>query len=183
MCELCEHEEMNEDEFDETFQAGEEVQVRPRINAPLLTKVLHTVEQAPVWDDDAEWDPSDVLVFMHAAGGAEVYLWDQRAWIGVAQFPEDDELIECGTTLCFAGFTALIAGAEFAAGPVGHNYSGDVILDDGTQVTIERYAQSELGLTKEQADRLFYGENNLDSIRTVVAEFVELAAEQERSES
>lgn len=74
--------------------------------------------------------------------------WRQKSWF-------------CGTAACFAGHAVLMDGWE-----VVHVF-GD-IEKDGKLDMVGRVAQRLLGLTVEQADRLFMSINTLDDLHLMV---------------
>lgn len=87
----------------------------------------------------------------------------------------------CGTVACYAGWAAELAGGEWIGG-------GDLLVavpeDDGKEVFFDAIdaaarAQRILGLTEDQADALFYSENNLERIERIVDDLC-AAAEQEK---
>lgn len=79
--------------------------------------------------------------------------WNQRDW-------------RCGTAACFAGNAALLAGWQWIM-PFGDpdQYLMSRRLADGRCSTI---AQSELGLTEDEAGWLFDGRNTLDDLIQMV---------------
>lgn len=74
--------------------------------------------------------------------------WAQDTWASKTN---------CGTTMCFAGTAAFLAGATWLWGEGVDDYeSVGCIAPDGTRHTIENYATEELGLSVRQADYIFY---------------------------
>lgn len=91
---------------------------------------------------------------------------------------------ECGTVACFAGWTALLAGAE-PAWRSGCDSSGIVHLPDDLAEELGRtnrgpaecVAIDLLGITVGQADDLFSGANDLGDIREVLQDIYGLHPE------
>lgn len=91
-----------------------------------------------------------------------VQQWDQRGWILRSW---------CGTTGCFAGTAVLNAGYRPWFGGPDENHAAFVQVDanhrfawlvgDVHIAAVEDVAIELLGLTQEQANRLFYWENTL----------------------
>lgn len=90
--------------------------------------------------------------------------WDQRAW-------------RCGTTMCFAGHAATLAGGQWADGPYAaylHAEQDDpadrVILHGGLRlIYAQDRAQHVLGLDDVQAAALFASDNTLDALQAIVS--------------
>jgi len=78
--------------------------------------------------------------------------WDQTTW-------------QCGTTACFAGHAAILHGTEWA-----YKLGGYVYAMDGPhlKVPVDEYARKALGLTGNEACRLFLSENTLPALRSIV---------------
>ena len=85
----------------------------------------------------------------------------------------------CGTTRCFAGWTADLAGAEWIAdsldqtqvGPIDGEmwFAGSVVRSaSGELFHVSEFARRELGLTAEAADTLFDASNTLKDLREMV---------------
>jgi hypothetical protein len=74
--------------------------------------------------------------------------WNQGAWF-------------CGTAACFAGHSVLMNGW-------GVVYDWGMVEKDGERAGVERLARRLLGLTDEQADRLFDPGNTLDDLHSMV---------------
>lgn len=103
-------------------------------------------------------------------------LHDQTAWRVVT---------DCGTKMCFAGWTCELTGATWS--PRMAAIVADVRIDDpaevyttydnfGRQVSyvpIGERARSQLGLTPQEAGSLFYECNTLDEVRAYVHELLE----------
>lgn len=101
--------------------------------------------------------------------------WDQSVWFHDPQSPEGDEYVLdnfCGTSCCIAGYVATRNGEK----PLIEeylDYAMVVRLKDGTVENIDFHARNLLGLTPEEATRLFEMENTLDDLRRIVAELKE----------
>ncbi len=89
--------------------------------------------------------------------------WDQATWVRPA---------DCGTALCFAGHAIAIAhpDAQFLS------FTGIVVLHPGTpleeDVDIPDTAAELLGLDWRESEVLFDPNNNLDRLRSLVADLV-----------
>lgn len=83
---------------------------------------------------------------------------------------EVEEVNSCNTAFCFAGHAALKSG--FPA-PPKESYSQWTAEIDGKTVHVDTYAASKLGITYDQADVLFSGENSLEDIETIVEAIIE----------
>ncbi len=103
--------------------------------------------------------------------------WDQRNWINLVN--EDDPA--CGTTLCFAGFAACLAGAEFVPpvkyrtlDPESPYYQPPrVITPEGDERNVEQYAADVLGLDYGQASSIFYFTvNDIDALTERVEQVI-----------
>lgn len=113
------------------------------INVDLLQRTMERIEQHP-----DQWQ-QDTWAVEHYQGG-----------------------VVCRTAFCFAGWAVQLAGhtIAFSGEPcLGERHTNYV--DDGD--SIEALAQWKLGLTYEQAWRLFDAANDLPTLRSIVAEFIE----------
>lgn len=90
--------------------------------------------------------------------------WDQADWRTV-----------CGTAMCFAGHAATIAGGTWQSNQI--SYLDAVPEDDadkvghlpsGRVIHVSARAQRDLGLTDDQAHRLFHGANTLPTLEYIV---------------
>ena len=94
--------------------------------------------------------------------------WRQSTWLQVTG---------CGTVGCLAGNTVLHAGltpvlSELA--PYAHvGAVTNVRDDDGLQRTIRQAAQRLLGLSDDQADRIFYPTNDLRTLWELAARYTD----------
>lgn len=119
------------------------------LNVPLLEKTLDYIEHHP-----EDWDQ---------------HVWGYRyvpAAVGVDELSEHS-MARCNTVCCFAGNCVLLAGGEFiSASHPAVRVDGRVYGNAGLA------AEDLLGLTLQQADRLFRGYNDLPALRGIVAELV-----------
>ncbi len=92
--------------------------------------------------------------------------WDQDSWANKGT---------CGTTLCFAGTTALLdPQVEFIWMNRGeYSVAIDIVKDDGDWDEIEEYAQRRLGLTNREAYTLFhYTRTDLEQLKLTIKNIV-----------
>ncbi|MCZ1012358.1 hypothetical protein [Streptomyces lydicus] len=84
---------------------------------------------------------------------------DQSDWMAGATRLTADEEVGCGTTLCVAGYAAHLTGytLELASGVVRASKNG---LTD----YVDHVARTELGITADDAEDLFYGELDRDDV-------------------
>lgn len=75
----------------------------------------------------------------------------------------------CGTTACVGGRTCILSGDTPKLIRRGTQIRADfVVTVAGDTRDIGDRARELLGLTSEQADRLFWGDNTLDDVRSMV---------------
>ena len=96
-----------------------------------------------------------------------------RALAHITAHPEQwvQEEYRCGTGMCFAGHTAVLAGGRWLY--PGHPRSDLLVAEPGDPeediwdacISAHDRARRLLGLTEEQADRVFVGTNTLDDLR------------------
>lgn len=111
------------------------------INVPLLQQTLGYIEAHP-------------------------QTWEQRTY-------------RCGTGMCFAGWASELAGGKWLTSDPDDDYAEYLLAEPGEPfaqerqgtltVSVESRARRVLGLDEEQADDLFYGYNNRDDMRSIVA--------------
>ena len=100
----------------------------------------------PVRDDEALF-----RVFDYARNHPEN--WDQEQW---------RQETECGTTYCIAGFQTWVMDQKTPLtfrdlhGPGYRDVISGVVHHDGEFLGAEDYARKSLGLTKDEADALFF---------------------------
>jgi hypothetical protein len=93
-------------------------------------------------------------------------------WLEVPSEEEAEEYerigqpMECGTTMCFAGWAAFIENMPVRTIPnhIGDARSGYSIDSNGTRRSIEDWATEYFGLTAYEANRIFLPENDVDTI-------------------
>lgn len=111
--------------------------------------------------------------------------WNQDAWFKVSVDKQGEpifnkvtlqfeEVNSCNTALCFAGHAALMSG--FDAPP---RYDYEVWrgwgpgLPKGERMDVDQYATEVLGLSTNQADVLFNGDNSLEDLERIVGKLIE----------
>lgn len=91
--------------------------------------------------------------------------WNQDVWA---------KRTECGTACCLAGTALAIQGYEFDwdnNGPLMSLLGESFWLTDGRG--IDEAAIEELGLTNDEADRLFDGDNSLHTLWSLAEDFTD----------
>jgi hypothetical protein len=84
--------------------------------------------------------------------------WDQDFWRSTAG---------CGTTYCFAGWTAVLTQAQWTAR--AYVRLPDAMPYGGSEASVGAYAQWRLGLTAHEAHDLFYSETrDVDELAGIV---------------
>lgn len=103
--------------------------------------------------------------------------WNQHQWIEL----QDSSDPACGTTLCFAGFAACLAGAKFVPvekvtdnGELAYYYQPPrVITPEGDDRHVEAYAADVLGLDPSEAHSIFYFTvNDIDALTERVEQVI-----------
>lgn len=90
------------------------------------------------------------------------FQWDQGNWRRTMER-------ECGTALCFAGWAAQLDSADWATG-YGPAWINTPTPDSPRHIThISDYAQDLLGLSAEEADILFAGDNTYEDLVEIVS--------------
>lgn len=84
------------------------------------------------------------------------HLWNQRNWYNANP---------CGTTMCFAGHAAVLAGF-----PQPPHDNGKAWIHNGKHVCT--YAKEVLGISHLQANRLFQGRNDLQDLENLVEHII-----------
>ena len=130
------------------------------VNIPLLRKGLEWVEEQDALPEiDREWNQRDWITSPLFRSLALVY---QR---GRFSSPEAHKRAarqvapHCGTAYCFAGYIAQLENERYA----------NQIEVDG--VDVGDFAQEVLGLTQDQANELFEGDNTAEMIREICERF------------
>lgn len=94
--------------------------------------------------------------------------WDQSVWLQERDWMIDDmdpEQNMCGTVGCVAGWACLLNGWRMAK---RSTLGGQVVVEkDGYQECVKVAGRRELGLESWQADVLFHGNNDLESIKLI----------------
>jgi hypothetical protein len=92
---------------------------------------------------------------------AEGDYWEQGTWFTILENEREET---CGTAACVAGWATILNGdtieLEF----------GVIPRVNGALVSL--HAQNILGLTSDQADMLFWGDNSKERLRTLVDAFI-----------
>lgn len=162
-----------------------------------LKETLTDAEYAALWPatkEERDRRLDEALARVEAAGDQ----WDQSAWLKVTQddMPEEvwtnagrvqstlepgDIVYVCGTARCVAGHVAASRGYTHAvvgdiydpvpaATPSGVYYFATAANPHTHErVDVELYAAHHLGLTREQAQCLFFPSNTLERLRADVA--------------
>lgn len=110
--------------------------------------------------------------------------WDQDMWARAADSgrpPDPAAPFGCGSTGCFAGWTAHLAGERLVWRPQGLADGAAWVADEvdrigphGWRYTIRHAATTHLGLSFDDAGRLFEPFMTLDGLYDLVAEFAGL---------
>ena len=87
-------------------------------------------------------------------------LWDQTYWLHAT---------ECGTVGCLAGNYALATGCRMYDMDIDVKYVFDV---NDNFMSVSEYAQTNLGLSEDEAAWLFAPANSLDDLRFIVGELI-----------
>lgn len=92
--------------------------------------------------------------------------WDQSVWLEDRDWMVDDSdpaVNSCGTVGCVAGWAAMLNGWKMVR-PAGF---GTIVEKHGRREYVEVAGRTELGLEPWQADVLFHGNNDLESIKLI----------------
>lgn len=114
---------------------------------------------------------------------AKVGLWEQETWINSDPIAggamEWQGRTFCGTAGCFAGWRAMLDGAEVAyvedANVEEDCYNESLVFPDGLKVHscgVGAWAQERFGITIGQAQELFDANNTLADLHEIVREIV-----------
>jgi hypothetical protein len=76
---------------------------------------------------------------------------------------------ECGTAACFAGWTCILAGHELIKDDVGLVWC---LCRNDEPIWIVTVAQNILGLTRDEAAKLFYCDNSIETLELMVKDLV-----------
>lgn len=89
---------------------------------------------------------------------------DQASWVNSTRRETAETMMnECGTTACFAGWTGLLAGAEY-------NGVGSWMMTNGQTYRAAALGSALLGLTEAEEDALFYDAQDIADVRKAVFE-------------
>ena len=134
-----------------------------QLNEPLLRKVYEHITQHPL-----EWE-QEVWSATEPDEDAEAHTFMVKQ--GTATYPVVATVQEpsCGTTACFAGWAVILgdSAAKLLVKPTC-GIADEVLLGDGTVSRIDEAARESLGLTRDQAAKLFNGSNDIDDIEAVI---------------
>lgn len=108
--------------------------------------------------------------------------WYQGYWFS----RDPDELEEagvilpagCGTACCIAGKQAQLEGAVPYFNPTFDTTSGGSVLVYGDRIDVDEFACETLGITKDEADRLFEASNDIDRIEYVINDIITRATDE-----
>lgn len=109
-----------------------------------------------------------------AAGEKPPRRWNQAVWGTLAEVdPSHSEPESCGTSFCFAGWTAKLDDCEMDWTRAGESVSRaalESVRPPGTEawVMVWDYATGALGLTEDQAGELFGASNSLAQIKIMI---------------
>jgi len=124
---------------------------------------------------------------------AEPFAWNQHSWASKVA-PKDGTVelpIQCSTAFCFAGHVASNKEVKVLWGYTtsaldgcncdicqsdSYNYdlgfeATHVELQDGSKLSVQTYAAEKLELSHWQASELFYGNNSIQRIRSLLMEY------------
>lgn len=97
--------------------------------------------------------------------------WDQGHWAtdytATAAHLRPAAVPSCGTACCIAGKAVARIGGQFIIDP-RRGYAFDAVFPDGRRVEIDEAAQEILGLTRHQAEALFYSGNSIEDVRRII---------------
>lgn len=150
---------------------GEPAEPKPQTPQERLRLVLHTIEQIEAQRLE--------LLKLHEGDSKVARPWNQGTWGLKVDVPQINVpgLEECGTSFCFAGWTAKLDGCDMQW--LDRDVRGVASLENvrapGTQEwqAVWRYARDALGLTERQSDVLFDATNSLDDLRLLVNALIE----------
>ena len=127
----------------------------PEVNIPLLRKAVEWVEfQATLPEIDREWyqaryiAPPEIMAMNLIQVALETTAHDYRQQLQVLTN-------HCGTAYCVAGYVGQLASDDYK------------YADQVGDVHVSEFARQELGLTLEESQRLFAGENDAGAVRRI----------------
>lgn len=125
--------------------------------------------EAGTWNQ-ATWGylTDSVLADAHVVDSFSSTYWsDQIVTVdGLADLVMADNA--CGTAMCFAGHTVVLTDQPVLVNRESGLFEG-VVVDKDTSMSVGIAAKELLGLTHEQADALFDGDNTIEDIRAIIA--------------
>jgi hypothetical protein len=125
-------------------------------NVELLRETLDHIKNNPqTWKQDVWFTHLDPETHRRVASLIEV---------------EVEEVNSCKTAFCFAGHAALKSGFP---SPPKNSFEVWTAEIDGKTWWVDSYAADKLGITYDQADVLFAGENSLKEIEDIVNAIIE----------
>lgn len=128
----------------------------PVPNLPLLRKILAQIDAVPESWVQSTWG----LVWNSLTGDI---IADQRRQSGQAR-------ATCGTAYCIAGHVAVLTGWEPSGWSMGEA-SSYWMDEDGRERRVSVIARDALGLTNEEAEMLFHGDNSRSEVQ-LLAEII-----------
>lgn len=144
------------------------------INTPLAAKVMDHIAAHPDEHMQGDWITRghDLESSIRIKLREEFYVEHRHYPTGVAAEELEKQVPArvpaCGTAACFAGHAVLIAGHQV------DTQCDAVVIEDGPKVqyrAIRDVAVDLLGLTMEQAVRLFAAHNTIDNLWEILAEY------------
>lgn len=122
------------------------------INVPFMRKVLEYLETNPQKHEQGCW-----------------------AWTDVTTIEAIDTSYDCGTVACMAGWAVLLSGTgrwynSVCCEACASTPELEAVID-GISYQVQEGAEKLLGLTWEQADRLFSGGNSRDDLWELADEY------------
>jgi hypothetical protein len=127
----------------------------PTVNIPLLRKAVEWVEfQASLPEIDREWyqaryiAPPDIMAMSLIEVSSDTTSREYRQQLSALTN-------HCGTAYCVAGYVGQLASDDYKH------------TDQAGDVHVAEFARQELGLTNEESQRLFAGENDAAAVRRI----------------
>ena len=127
----------------------------PEVNIPLLRKAVEWVEfQATLPEIDREWyqaryiAPPEIMALNLIQVTTETTSPEYRQQLATLAH-------HCGTAYCVAGYVGQLASDDYK------------YTDQVGDLHVSEFARRELGITQEESQRLFAGENNAAAVRRI----------------
>lgn len=126
------------------------------INFPLLDEILAYVKAHPM-----QWNQDDWFKIVDLETG-DVRYESEKVIV--------QEINSCGAAMCFAGHAALRMGFPAPPKNNGQSWSRKVDSDDdwADSESVETFARNVLGLTADQGEALFAGNNTLQDLEDII---------------